>query len=99
MNSNTRISLNQNNFTIDYILNRAGSIKNTNYHLSEYDKNIVDVENSDSECSYNCNSDTSEEFDNRIRKTDFLNNCVPSFDWLYYTRYRPPKLPRKFATQ
>ncbi|XP_055587943.1 homeobox protein ceh-2-like [Uranotaenia lowii] len=24
----------------------------------------------------------------------YLQNCVPSFDWLYYTRYRPPKLPR-----
>ncbi|XP_001845296.2 homeobox protein engrailed-like ceh-16 [Culex quinquefasciatus] len=26
--------------------------------------------------------------------SSYLQNCMPSFDWLYYTRYRPPKLPR-----
>lgn len=27
--------------------------------------------------------------------SSYLQNCMPSFDWLYYTRYRPPKLPRE----
>lgn len=68
-------------FSIDHILNKAGNICETK---SNNLNTTMDLPNR----SYN---DT---IDNKYLLND-LNGYPPILDWLHYTRYRPPRIPRK----
>lgn len=101
-NCKNMAQLRQSDFSIEHILTKAGEkyekrrrldtfscSSNTSHSHSDSDEQIV--------------SDDEEEIivDSLQRTgsshgTSYLQNCMPSFDWLYYTRYRPPKLPREF---
>lgn len=60
-------------FSIDHILNRAGSKAVTASQVME--SNLSFIEKLE-------------------RKKQELTQDAPVFDWLYYTRYHPPRLPR-----
>lgn len=67
------------NFSIDHILNNAGSTR---------DKYITECEH---QTAKHLNNDKSDHF---LIESD-VHQYPPILNWLQYTRYKPPRLPRK----
>ncbi|XP_055617924.1 homeobox protein ceh-28 [Toxorhynchites rutilus septentrionalis] len=90
----------QSDFSIEHILTRAGEryekrrkvesfscSSNTSQSHSDSDEQIVSEEDEEIVVDNTPHAES-------VGASSYLQNCMPSFDWLYYTRYRPPKLPR-----
>lgn len=93
----------QSDFSIEHILTKAGekynkrknenteiahSCSSNNSHYSDSEEALVSEEDEIVVDSLH-HAET-------VNSANYLQNCMPSFDWLYYTRYRPPKLPRMY---
>ncbi|XP_058811415.1 homeobox protein MSX-1 [Topomyia yanbarensis] len=92
----------QSDFSIEHILTKAGDKYNrkrrrieetfscsSNTSQSHSDSDEPGVSEEDEQIVV----DSLDRADS-AHQASYLQNCMPSFDWLYYTRYRPPKLPR-----
>lgn len=79
-------------FSIDHILNRAGERFLNKRQSVQYD--TLSMRSSGS------SGDESNGFDSYDRGCGFSENErfmeIPAFDWLNYTRYNMPRIPRKF---
>ncbi|XP_029707577.2 homeobox protein MSX-1 [Aedes albopictus] len=91
----------QSDFSIEHILTKAGEKYEKRRRLDTFSCSSNTSSHSHSDSDEPLGSEEDEEIvvDNVQKSgcnhtTGYLQNCVPSFDWLYYTRYRPPKLPR-----
>lgn len=80
--NDNNIIVKQSDFSIDHILNRAGTQNNMKCDNLIVNKNLFHNYHNNAECT------TSDESNN-------FTNCAPMLSWLQYTRYRPPKLPSK----
>lgn len=92
----------QSDFSIEHILTKAGEKYEKRRRLDTFSclSNTSSHSHSDSDEPLGSEEDEEIVVDNVQKSgcnhtTGYLQNCVPSFDWLYYTRYRPPKLPRE----
>ncbi|XP_053698831.1 homeobox expressed in ES cells 1-B [Sabethes cyaneus] len=92
----------QSDFSIEHILTKAGEKYNKRQNENAEVPHSCSSNNSQS-YSDSEDSSISEEGEivvdgfhqaETVNSANYLQNCMPSFDWLYYTRYRPPKLPR-----
>lgn len=87
------MSLRQSDFSIDHILNRAGERSSPPKQLPvEFHHDSFAIEN------------PTKHFDERMMFANHLIDLsdspkVPIFNWLQYTRYRPPKLHSKYIKQ
>ncbi|EAT45574.1 AAEL003158-PA, partial [Aedes aegypti] len=79
----------QSDFSIEHILTKAGEKYEKRRRLDTFScSSSTSHSHSDSDEPLGVQKSESN------HATGYLQNCMPSFDWLYYTRYRPPKLPR-----
>jgi hypothetical protein len=95
--SGKKISVNNSDFSIDHILNRAGDryfqAKQENFNYYETISTNSNSSNSGDESS---GCDFEQQFYQRnFNDSERLINNFPSFDWLNYTRYNMPRLPSK----
>lgn len=71
------------NFSIDHILNSAGNTKDK-YNSNVGQLTVIDMQ----------------KFNNVKNEQYFMDSQVhqypPILNWLQYTRYKPPRLPRKY---
>lgn len=76
-----QIVLKQSDFSIEHILTRAGEDNNPKICYNEFTNNFFQKQTL-------CKTIIEKQLSDR--------QCVvPMFNWLQYTRYRPPKLPSK----
>ncbi|XP_055852148.1 homeobox protein MSX-1 [Episyrphus balteatus] len=82
---------NMTDFSIDYILNRAGEkYMGTNFSISLSDRIKLKTESPE-----HCGHFKTGVLQNQAQEIQQQNLM---FDWLQYTRYHPPKLPRSFRS-
>ncbi|XP_055904785.1 homeobox protein MSX-1 [Eupeodes corollae] len=80
-------------FTIDYILNRAGAkYVGTNFCMGLSDRIKLKTESPEK-----CDHFPAEMLQNHLHQESQQQQHL-MFDWLQYTRYHPPKLPRSFRS-
>lgn len=84
---------NTSDFSIDHILNRAGERFSRDRRSGQFEANSIRSSGSSSgEESNGCDS-----YDRNYGYSEserFME--IPAFDWLNYTRYNMPRIPRKF---
>lgn len=85
-------------FSIDHILNRAGerfSRKRTSEHFDTAGTSSSGSSSGDE--SNGCELYERNLYQDRFAESERFVE-IPAFDWLNYTRYNMPRLPRKFKS-
>lgn len=92
-----RVQSSTSDFSIDHILNRAGD------QFSKKNDRCETMSTSSSRSSSGDESSGCDNFGKNFYRNGYVENErfieIPSFDWLNYTRYNMPRIPREFTRQ
>lgn len=80
-------------FTIEHILNKAGSMRQTNSNFADTMNNTTEVISARRNSQNQSESDQNSPVNCHL---EHLKVLPPILNWLQYTRYKPPRLPSKY---